>query len=692
MAVLLPVIASVLFLIECAVFHYSLLVGMDALALAAITLLPGLAVLLALKRYAGIDLSKHEVLSLASSVGIGTVLLILCLLRVTGLPTVAIYFILIGIGVIGSASYFRHRTDTLAGSWKSWAELLNDLWKCVIFALVLIGAYSLPQFHFTSDGAILTHALFGVDIPFLAGEVHGIRNFGSLHDLHQAAQPWHYHDAIYQLLSLLPRDRTLEDLAFAAPLVGYSLLGFSLFTLIVRFTKNRVVGSAAVAVWFLVSGISGTELGSYALSPSFVFGSLVALNLLLLLDVRSNPAMNRELRRRREGTVLSILILVLFAELTETKVSTFLAFAGATILLSVWLLRRDRILAAELLTVLALCFAIVIIQSLPANPLMPGGDFLIGAPLMGYGNHLAAALHLPVASLNPVSQGLHVALRSWLLVPYSIFHLLRWAILDPKIFTSLILMAAMNRKWYRSGVSQEVRFVLFSLLPIGLLLPVAYSPAWYPLALSFYAPLISTQAALILISITLPVIWSSERTFRSKVTLVVGGIALIMGFARTAQNTIRDCNSNPRVVKAGLVLGLKELAKIDENQTVLASRRFDLDTSGDESYYWYAAISGHPVLSEGAKYGSLLGAVSDTNSEKGLHPTLAAQRLLGERRELLDTVFVSSDARAVRNAISKGTIRYVIQETGKSQAPIWPANGIGRIVFHDSEVCIWKVR
>ena len=53
---------------------------------------------------------------------------------------------------------------------------------------------------------------------------------------------------------------------------------------------------------------------------------------------------------------------------------------------------------------------------------------------------------------------------------------------------------------------------------------------------------------------------------------------------------------------------------------IIATRRFDLDTLGDESYYWYSALSGREVISEGSKYGSLLGAVADTDSQKGLHP------------------------------------------------------------------------
>ena len=45
------------------------------------------------------------------------------------------------------------------------------------------------------------------------------------------------------------------------------------------------------------------------------------------------------------------------------------------------------------------------------------------------------------------------------------------------------------------------------------------------------------------------------------------------------------------------------------------------------------------VPSEGAKYGSLLGAVADTDSEKGLHRVQAAKDLLRTRRDLLDTIY-----------------------------------------------------
>ena len=124
------------------------------------------------------------------------------------------------------------------------------LWIFAIGILLLFAAYNFQQFHYGADGSIITRGLFGVDIPFLSGEVHGIRDFGNLRDLHQMGQPWHYHDWTYQLLALLPRERTLAELAFAAPLVGYTMLALSVFTLALRLTSNKFVAFSAVGAWF----------------------------------------------------------------------------------------------------------------------------------------------------------------------------------------------------------------------------------------------------------------------------------------------------------------------------------------------------------------------------------------------------------------------------------------------------------
>jgi hypothetical protein len=679
----LPILAIAIFLIECAVFHVPLSTGLDVLVLAGL-MIPGVFFVIELRRRFKLRLTSHEVISLGFAVGFGIVAISLEVLHWFNLPNYSIGVILLAILAVSSRYPFginRKPYNTLR-----WRGALKDVWLFLIFTFLLFAAYNLQQFHFTSEGGIVTHGLFGIDIPFLAGQVHGIRDFGSLRDLHQNAQPWHYHDATYQLLALLPRNQTIADLAFAAPLVGYTLLAFSVFTLVVRFTSRRVIGFASVGAWFLVSGISGTELSSYALSPSFVFGSVIALNVLLLLDVRVKG------HEGRKGLVGTGLILFLFAVLSQTKISTFLALAAGLGLLAVTLLRRDKRLSFELLGIVVISFSIVVLQSMAGNPLMPGGDFLIGAPLLGYANHLAAALYMPVASLNPISHGLHLRPQSVLLIPYSIFHLLRFALFDPKILAAFILLLTMRGKWQPTGISKEVRFLLLALLLIGLLLPVLYSPAWYPLALSFYAPLVSSQMALLFAAIGFSATLRNKQTWRTRIARWIVALLFVIGFIQTAKQVVGEDEQRPKRVSASLISAMSFLSHLDTNSSVIATRRFDLDSARDESYYWYSALSGHPVLSEGAKYGSLLAAVADTNSEKGLHPVTRAQLLLAKRRALIDTIFLSRDSGHVRQAINIAHVGYIVEDGPIKQTVACEASTIGSKVFENSEIAIWKVR
>ncbi len=98
------------------------------------------------------------------------------------------------------------------------------------------------------------------------------------------------------------------------------------------------------------------------------------------------------------------------------------------------------------------------------------------------------------------------------------------------------------------------------------------------------------------------------------------------------------------------------------------------------------------MISEGAKYGSLLAAVSDTNSEKSLHPVAAAQRLLAERRTTLDTMFLSHDLHQVNEAILREKVVYVVEDSASGSVPDWSAGAPGGVIFRNRKVAIWKVR
>ena len=75
------------------------------------------------------------------------------------------------------------------------------------------------------------------------------------------------------------------------------------------------------------------------------------------------------------------------------------------------------------------------------------------------------------------------------------------------------------------------------------------------------------------------------------------------------------------------------------------------------------------MVSEGAKYGSLLAAVADTDSEKGLHPVPAAQNTLYERRRLLDTIYHSSDSTNVTWAAHRLGVSYILQDSLEGMLP-----------------------
>ncbi|HEY3875475.1 MAG TPA: hypothetical protein VGM92_08350, partial [Candidatus Kapabacteria bacterium] len=257
-----------IFFAECSLFHFPFAVGFDALLLVLMIVMPGIMLLCS---FSQLDWSAVEKFSLSIALGFGIYPALLSFLHSAGLPVGGTVWGTLAFISFCGFLYPKTQSRYFPEWWRMWKLVL-------IFAvgsLLLLAAYNLQQFHYGSDGSIVTHGLFGVDIPFLAGEIHGIRNFGELRDLHQSALAWHYHDWTYQLLSLLAPNRTLPDLAFAVPLAGYALLAFSVYTLVLRLTKSSYLSFGSVLLWFLVSGIDGGELGSYALSPSFVFGSIL---------------------------------------------------------------------------------------------------------------------------------------------------------------------------------------------------------------------------------------------------------------------------------------------------------------------------------------------------------------------------------------------------------------------------------
>ncbi len=677
--------AAGIFLAACAVFHFPAAAGLDVLWLAGLTLLPGTLVVLILRQLFSLELEAHEILSLGGAVGFGIPPLLLGALHLFGLhhAETAYYSIRVAITVTVLVLMVLRK---LRLGFDGQLRAINDLWIFTIGALLFFAVYNLWQFHYGTDGAIVTHGLFGVDLPFLAGQVHGIQNFGSLRDLHQLAQPWHYHDWTYQLLALLPRVRTLPALALAAPLVGYTLLAFSIFALVLRLTQSKYVAYISVALWFLVSGLEGGEISSYALSPSFVFGSMIFLNVLLAIDLRAKEPL------RKKQWFFSAILLYLLIELSQTKLSSFLVMAGGMGLMGlIGLIRRRRgSFGLEAIVIAGCALGIVVWQTSAPNALMPSGDFVIGAPLLGYANHLAVMLHVPVSSLNPVSRGFNLHWQSLLIIPFFVFHFLRFAALDPKVLSAIIVLLVFRKTLWREFPEIVLLLVLF--IPLGFLLPVLYSPAWYPLALSFYAPLVSVQAAFLLTAMGYGIL--ARRPIRRDKKAAIGLIGLIylIGIALQGHTIMKADTSTASTIPSTLVQAMNYLSQHSNATDILATPRFDFDTAGDESYYWYSALSGRAVVSEGAKYGSLLAAVADTNSEKGLHPVPAAQQLLLARRALLDTIFTSRDSANVKSAFANAGVSYVLEDVSAGRALSIYRSRIGTPVFSNEGDTIWKVR
>jgi hypothetical protein len=517
------------------------------------------------------------------------------------------------------------------------SEVLRVTLLIFIAAILFFAVYNLQQFHYTSEGGIVTRGLFGVDIPFLAGEVHGLRNFGELRDLHQAAQPWHYHDATYRLLAHFNADTTIGDIAFAAPLAGYTLLALSVFALVLRATKRRDIAWMAVLAWFVASGWAGIDTSSYALSPSFVFGSVLLVNIILLLEIA----------RERSGaarTTLLVIALLLTIALAETKITSFLVIVAALMLMALFkALRKSWRSALEyaILSIVPLCVLALISK---ADPLMPAGDFLVGAPLMGYANHLASMLHTPLASLNPVTHAT-LSIKSLLILPYFVFHFLRFIVLDPRLIAAALIIFIARPK-------SELSILLAIIIPLGFFLPVLYSPAWYPLALSFYAPLVSIQAAVLLVAIN----WRSIQSTVPRITLaVLFGAAVAAGLFQIVVAN----RTTPTSINATFVQAMDSIADKLPATAIMVTHRHDLDAK-DESYYWYAALAGRAVVSEGAKYGALLGAVADVDAAKGLHRVAAADSLLAFRRAIIDTIYNSADSAHVSQALHQWHTQYIL--------------------------------
>lgn len=662
----LSILASAALLaIGCSYYHLDAYALIGLVGLILFVLLPGASVVGLLK----LDdrFSRAECVALAASIGFIMAAVVMWVEALTGVTSLdAIY-----VALFGSTIAYPRQRFAIGQTMKLFVYALP-------LAIILVLCYNLAAFHYTGDGSIVARGLWGVDIPFLAGELHGLKQFGHLVDFHQSALPWDYHDATYRILTLFTRFGTLDLLAWVVPIFGYCVMAVGVYAVADRVIHNRIAALSTVVLWFFSGAVKfGTEL-SFAISPSFLFGTIIFCGFIIALDEW----------RFSGSTKLGLLVLSLLIALSRFKLSTFLVAEFALGIQALWQLRSDR-RAAFMTSALAVVGGLQLLAvGAPTNPLTPASDFLVGAPLLGYANHLAKWLHVSVSSINPVTRA-SLSVKSLLVPLYFIFHFLRFVVLDPRLLVALIAGFFIVR---RLTVESPAAQFLYISIPIGFLLPVLYSPAWYPLALSFYAPLVSVQSAVIVLGLTLDR-WMRRYQPRWRVWVVAA--ALLASVAINLRQMTADVRQPAFVVSSELRSALNWIHQTGKPGTI-AGRRYDLDphdSVNDESFYWYSAISGQPVITEGAKYGSLLGAVADVDREKGLHRVRLAELQLRIHRAENGWIFYSGDTTLVYTTIRKLPVRYLIERTTPAmldeQVHV-DLSRIGRIGFQKGNVRVWQ--
>ena len=105
---------------------------------------------------------------------------------------------------------------------------------------------------------------------------------------------------------------------------------------------------------------------------------------------------------RRVGPILLGMLLLI---LLKTKLPIYLMIGGSLGILGLLYLRRDRKIAVDLLLPCIVSLPFLFLFSSASNPFQPAGDFVIGAPLMGYANQLASVLNVSPADFDPIDTG-----------------------------------------------------------------------------------------------------------------------------------------------------------------------------------------------------------------------------------------------------------------------------------------------
>jgi hypothetical protein len=653
---------------------------LDVTLLVICSVLPGVAIVRSLSKQ---SLPRIELLTLGAATGVVLVPLLFSLLALIGLHSWTAYTAAIA-GLTMLALQRRHPTAQRE------PHFYSAIWGALIVILIFLEWFSFECLHFNSRGDLVTRVLFGYDLPYLSSFVASLRDNGKLLDLHQLNISYPYHDYCYRLLAAvgsISKSDALVLNSFSASIFFYWFSLLSLFALAQAITKDaRFAAIVALSQHFLGSLI-GSEQGSMALSPSSAAGNILLYSSLLVLFKGLKDKI-------KWSSFETALLTILLCGLIRTKLTTYFVLGAGLGICSLLLIIRkqyqDTLLPALPLLVSLVVFAL----SSPASQFAPASDFLVGAPLLGYANHIAAILHIPVATINPVAHGLDFGFRQLLIIPYFGFHLLRFAVSDERfllVLAAIVLFRKQIARTYSHADMPAFYWTLALMLPIGFLLPVLYSPAWYALALSFYGPYVSIEVARLLSLLTIRGVWIQEKSQRRTAFLWIASALLLVGVFQNAR-VIRLLDTDPPyVISKERITGLHYLRDHSKPNELVASRRFHIHDT-DESYYLYSAIAERPMVSEGATYGSLLGAVSGIDSIKGLGRVKAAEDTLKVHREVLDSVYLSTSTSSVHDAIRKYDIRYVLVDKEINQQLATDPRRYADSIFANSSLEIWKVR
>jgi hypothetical protein len=148
-------------------------------------------------------------------------------------------------------------------------------------------------------------------------------------------------------------------------------------------------------------------------------------------------------------------------------------------------------------------------------------------------------------------------------------------------------------------------------------------------------------------------------------------------------------------VQSSRINALRYLRTHSDFYDVVATRRYDLDlkdTINDESYFDYSAFSERTVISEGARYGVLLGATADIDTLKGLHRVKIAIDTLSARRQRLDSIYLSTNPTTVLADLKEYNAKYIIEDKEIAQKLAIDPHSIAEPFFDNPSMTIWQVR